>query len=429
MRRFIFSACATVALAAPALAQDPLTVVAVPQFSTPKNVPTSGDDTGVIARRVADVIASDLRSSGQLVALGADHTRVYSYSETTAPLFRLWRNTGAKVLVTGFVEARPDGRVTVGCYLHDIASGQEMTRQGFAITPTEWRRAAHRCADAVYSKITGRSGGFESLVAYVAESGAGANRVKRIAVMDSDGSSHRYVTAGDTMVVTPRLSPDRGRVAYVGFSGGRPQARIADLSSNDDRPLTQSTDMSFAPAFSPDGTRVAFSMASGGNTDLYVTDLRSGGASRLTNTTGIDTSPSFSPDGNQIVFESDRSGSPQLYVMNADGSSPRRISFGGGRYGSPVWSPDGERIAFTRMGGDGLRIGVMSPSGSDEKIVTSGPADEAPSWGASGGSLMFQRTAGGRTALYMAAISSGEVRAIGTPQGGSDPDWSVGAAK
>ncbi len=327
-------------------------MVAVPQFSTPKNVPTSGDDTGVIARQVADVIASDLRSSGQLVALGADHTRVYSYSETTAPLFRLWRNTGAKVLVTGFVEARPDGRVTVGCYLHDIASGQEMTRQGFAITPTEWRRAAHRCSDAVYSKLTGRSGGFESLVAYVAESGAGANRVKRIAVMDSDGSSHRYVTAGDTMVVTPRLSPDRGRVAYVGFSGGRPQARIADLSSNDDRPLTQSTDMSFAPGFSPDGTRVAFSMASGGNTDLYVTDLGSGGASRLTNTPGIDTSPSYSPDGNQIVFESDRSGSPQLYVMNADGSSPRRISFGGGRYGSPVVEPG--RGAY-RLHPDGRR--------------------------------------------------------------------------
>ena len=426
--RFLILSLA-LAVAAPAAAQEAMTVVAVPQFSTPKNVPTSGDDTGVIARRVADVIATDLRSSGHLMAIGADHTRVYGYAETTAPLFRLWRNTGAKVLVTGFVASRPDGRVTVGCYLHDIASGVEMTRQGFAITPTEWRIAAHRCADMVYTKLTGRSGGFESLIAYVAESGAPANRVKRIAVMDGDGTSHRFVTAGDTTVVSPHLSPDRQQLAYVSFAGGRPQVRIADLSSEGDRPLTQSNDMSFAPSFSPDGSRVVFSMASGGDTDLYVADVRGGGVLRLTNTPGIDTSPSYSPDGRQIVFESDRSGTPQLYVMDAGGGSPRRISFGGGRYASPAWSPDGELIAFTRMGPDGLRIGVMNANGSSERMITSGPFDEGPSWGASAGQLIFQRSGSGRSTLQIASVGSGEIRPLATPQGGSDPDWAAGAAK
>lgn len=430
MKLFRLGLCLLLASAAPAIAQDPLTVVAVPQFSTPKNVPTSGDDTGVIARQVADVIASDLRSTHQVMTLDADRTRVYSYPETTAPLFRLWRNTGAKVLVTGFVQERPDGRVTVGCYLHDIAAGRELGRQGFAIDPAEWRRAAHRCADMVYSKITGHSGGFESLVAYVAESGSGANRVKRIALMDGDGTTHRFLTAGDSTVLTPSLSPDGSKIAYVGFSGGRPQARIVDVSSSDDRALVANSLMSFAPRFSPDGSRVAFSMAEGGNTDLYVTDVASGGVLRLTATPGVDTSPSYSPDGRKIVFESDRSGTSQLYVMNADGSDPRRISFGGARYGSPAWSPDGELIAFTRIGADGLRVGVMNANGSGERLITNGPFDEGPAWGAGSGSVMFQRPAGGgRTALYVVSTDGGEPRAMATPQGASDPDWSAGAAQ
>lgn len=426
MRRFGFGVGLAFILSAavPAAAQDDApSVVVVPQFAIPKNVPTSAGDTGVIARQISDVIASDLRSTDRLVAIGPDRARVYSFPETTAPLFRQWRTTGAKALVTGFVQARDDDRITVGCYLHDIGGGREMTRQGFVIAPSDWRRAAHRCADAIYTQLTGRSGGFDSLIAYVAESGAGANRVKRIAIMDSDGSNHRYVTAGDAIVLTPRLSPDGDRLAYVSLTGGRAQIRIVDLGTNEDRAVSPEGNISFAPRFSPDGRRLVFSMSMDGNTDLYVTDLASGGLLRLTYTPGIDTSPSYSPDGERIVFESDRSGSPQLYIMNSDGSETRRISFGGARYGSPAWSPDGTRIAFTRIDGNGLGIGVMSSSGSDEHVLTSGELDDMPSWGANSRSILFQRKdRNGRTGLYV-AIPGSEPRAIITPQGGSDPDW------
>jgi TolB protein len=130
------------------------------------------------------------------------------------------------------------------------------------------------------------------------------------------------------------------------------------------------------------------------------------------------------------VFESDRSGTEQLYVMNADGSGPQRISFGGARYSSPAWSPDGALIAFARVAGDGLRIGVISPSGTGERILTTGPQDEGPSWSASGRDLLFQRSdAYGRTGLAVVSVDGGGPRAIVTPQDGSDPDWSTGGAK
>lgn len=429
MRRKIFSLAmlvAALALPAAAVAQDkPPTVIAVPQLATPENVATPAGDTGLIARYVADVIASDLRSTRELVPIGPASSRVYSYPEATAPAFSQWRATGAKSLVTGFVQARADGRLTVACYLHDLAEGREIARKGFVVTPAEWRRAAHRCSDAVYARLAGRPGWFDTQIAYVAESGIRSARVKRIALMDSDGTGHRYLTAGDSTVLTPRLSPGGERLAYVSFVGGQPHVRLLDLATSQDRPLLAGGAMSFAPAFSPEGRKLVFSMAVGGNTDIYSADVEGGAAQRLTSTTGIDTAPSFSPDGSRILFESDRSGSPQLYVMNADGSEARRISFGGALYASPQWSPDGELVAFVRIAGDGLRVGVMSATGASERILSPGPNDEAPSWAASGRDLLFQRSEHGRTGLSLVSVDGGPPRRIATPQDGSDPDWST----
>ena len=400
-------------------------VIIVPQLATPESVATPAGDTRLLARYVADVITADLRSTRELVPIGPENSRVYSYPEATAPSFAQWRKTGAKTLVTGFVQSRSDGRLTVGCYLHDLSAGREIARKGFVVTPAEWRRAAHRCSDAVYEKLVGRPGWFDTRIAYVAQSGAGASLVKRIAVMDSDGTAHRYVTAGDTTVLAPRLAPGGDRIAYVSFSGGQAQIRLADLEGGEDRALLPGNGMSFAPSFSADGKRLVFSMAVDGNTDIYVANTDGSGLQRLTSTPRTDTAPSFSPDGTRVVFESDRSGSQQLYVMNADGSVARRISFGGARYASPAWSPDGERIAFTRLAGSTLSIGVMSAAGAGEKVLTSGPQDEEPSWSAGGRDLLFQRTQGARSGLNVVSVDGGTPRRIITPQDGSDPDWST----
>ena len=431
LRFRVWAGTLAILLSGSALAQGtPVTVVAVPQLATPDNVSTPAGDTGLLARYVADVITSDLRSTRELMPIGPENARVYSYPEATAPSFTLWRTTGAKALVTGFVQARSDGRITVACYLHDIPGAREIARKGFVVAPAEWRRAAHRCSDAVYERLAGRPGSFDTRIAYVAESGSKNARVKRIALMDSDGTSHRYLTAGDSTVLTPRLSPSGDRLAYVSYNDGQPQVRLIDLASNEDRPLLPGNAMSFAPRFSADAKRMLFAMAVAGNSDIYAANVDGTGLQRLTSATGVDTSPGFSPDGTKIVFESDRSGTEQLYVMNADGSDQKRLTFGGARYGSPAWSPDGEQIAFTRNAGDGLRIGVIGAAGTGERILTTGPQDEGPSWSASGRAVLFQHSdVFGRTALAVISVDGGTPRPIVTPQDGSDPDWSTAGAK
>ena len=431
-------AFATVLVASAALAQEapPLEVdvvggiqapmpIAVPAMPTPNAVQTAGGSTAGIGNQIAGVVASDLRSSGLFTPLGPDGVGNYPYGEASSPAFPRWRGSGAQALVSGFVEGRPDGRITVGCYLFDVTSGRELARQGYVVGATEWRRAAHKCADTVYARLSGEGPMFDSRVVYVAETGPKNARVKRIAIMDADGSNHRYLTEGRSTALTPRFSPDGRRLVYMSYLGRLPRVYVVDIASGAERLLVPGRVMTFAPRFSPDGRQIVFSMAQNGTTDLFVVDANGGAPRRLTSTPGADTSPSYSPDGSRIVFESDRSGTQQLYMMNADGSGQRRISFGGGRYASPVWSPRGNLIAFTRIAGS-FNIGVMDASGGNVKILSDGWQDEGPSWAPNGQFVMFHRTAqgSGQSVLYAVSINGGRPRRLPTPQGGSDPSWS-----
>ena len=415
-------------LAAPAVAQTPgtpaATVIAIPPMTSP-DTGSKGNEMLGMAWQATQLIADDLRQTSEIMPLTPNRKDYYSYPEVTAPQFSKWRSAGAKALITGFVQSRSDGRYTVGCYVYDVDKGKELGRKGFIVAPGEWRRVAHKCSGLAYQAITGAPGVFDSRIAYVAEGGSGDTRVKRIAVMDSDGFDHSYVTAGDTTVLTPRMSPKGGRIAFVSYVGGVPQVRVVDLDSKQQRGLVPTAAVSFAPRFSADGSRIAFSMMQGTNSDIYVVSANGGMPRRLTTSPGIDTDPSFSPDGSKIVFESDRSGSQQLYMMNADGTGERRITFGGGWYASPDWSPDGDWITFVRRGSDGRRIGIIKPDGTGEKVLTTGPTDEGPSWAASSRELVFQRTdAGGRHAIYRLTLVGSAPRKMTIPLDGSDPDWS-----
>jgi TolB protein len=431
MRRLISAVLVAAGLAAsPATAQSgeapPVLVVAVPPLATPKDVETAAGTTWAIANQIADVIAKDLRWSRRFMPVDVKSMRPPSYPEVTAPAYATWRAAGARALVSGFVQAREDGRLTVGCYLYDAHSERELTRKGFLINPTDWARAAHKCADAVYAEFTGEPGLFQARVAYIDESGPPAARVKRLAVQEIDGGGHKFLTQGDAPVMTPVWSPGGEHLAYTSLIAGQPHVRLIDTETGDHRPLRQDATITFAPAFAPDGDRMVFSAAVSGNTDLQLIDLRNGRTWRLTTAPGIDTSASFSPDGRKIVFESDRSGTQQLYVMNANGSNQRRISFAGGGYASPRWSPDGEHIAFTKLYGSVKRIGVMKADGTGERILTSGGVDQAPSWGPSGQHVLFQgrsfRT--GKTGLFVTSLAGGELREIETPRDAFDPAWS-----
>jgi TolB protein len=400
--------------------------IAVPYMPTPASATTAAGETGALGRQVAQIVANDLRNSGLFTPQGPAGLPSIAYPQVTTPDFGYWGGSGASALVQGFVQANGNGTLTVGCYLYDVYAKTELTRQGYVVGPAQWRRAAHKCADAVYSRLTGESGYFDSRVVYVSETGPKNRRTKRLAIMDQDGANHRFLTNGQSVVLTPRFAPNQQSVVYMSYVGDQPRVYIYDIGSGKQRLLVNQPNMTFAPRFSPDGRYVVFSMSVNGNTDVYRVPASGGTPQRLTNAPGIDTGGSYSPDGSRIVFESDRGGSQQLYVMNADGSGQRRISFGSGQYGTPSWSPRGDLIAFTKIGG-GFRIGIMGTDGSGEKTLTNAWQDEGPSWAPNGRVVNFFRTAqgSGKADLWSVDLTGMNARKIPTPLDGSDPSWSA----
>ncbi len=398
--------------------------IAIPAMPTPQPASTPAGNTDALGAQVADVIGNDLKGSGLFTPLAKAQLRPVDYPQVTAPDYAGWLPTGAQALVQGFVQANGDGKLTVGCYLYDVFAKTELARQGFVVAPSDWRRAAHKCADTIYTRLTGEGPYFDSQVTYVSETGPKQRRVKRLAIMDQDGANHRFITNGQALVLTPRFAPNRQTVVFMSFENDQPRVYVYDVGSGRKRLVVDQPYTTFAPRFSPDGSNILFSMIVNGNCDVYRVSSGGGAATRLTTSPAIDTGGSYSPDGSKIVFESDRSGGQQLYVMNADGSGQHRISFGGGRYATPVWSPRGDLIAFTHVGSR-FDIGVMSPEGMGEKLLSNGWQDEGPTWSPNGRVIMFFRTGqgSGKSDLWSVDLTGVNEHAVPTPLDGSDPAW------
>ena len=300
---------------------------------------------------IAGVIRADLERSGLFRPLDPRASSSMSPTSTPCPTFGNWRSINAQGLLTGQATQQPDGRLRVDFRLWDVYGESQMLGVQFFTTPENWRRIAHMVSDAIYERITGEKGYFDTRIVFISESGPATKRVKRLAIMDEDGANPIFLTNGSYMVLTPRFNPTAQMIAYMSYIGAKPRVYLFDIETGKQEMLGNFPNMTFSPRFSPDGNQVALTLETGGNSDIYVMDLRTRAIRRLTTDPAIDTAPSFSPDGRQIAFESDRGGSQQIYVMNADGSGQRRISFGAGHNGTPVWSPRGDQIAFTKQDG------------------------------------------------------------------------------
>ena len=379
-----------------------------------------------VAREISGVVANDLKSSGLFIPIDQAAFIEQGLGPDRMPRFEDWRVVNAQALAVGRIGAS-EGKLKAEFRLWDVFAGTQLAGEQFFARPKDARRVGHIIADAIYERITGEKGYFDTRIVFVDESGPKNKRMKRLAIMDQDGSNVRLLTTGQNLVLTPRFSPSTQEITYTSFEGETPKVYLLNIETGQKEVVGAFPGMTFAPRFSPDGQRIVMSLERDGNTNLFVMDLRSRRTMRLTNDNAIDTAPCYSPDGREIVFESDRAGSRQLYVMGADGSRPRRISQSGGSYSTPVWSPRGDLIAFTKMSGGQFLIGVMRTDGSGERILTEGFHNEGPTWAPNGRVLMFFREqpgAAGGPRLFTIDLTGYNERQVATPAFGSDPAWS-----
>ena len=419
------------ALASPAFAGDvlrvditegesgqPLYAVSALPAGPIAGVGRAGEDS---ALAIARVIHADLSDSGYF-RLQTERPQLSS----TDVSFGQWQKQDVAGLVVSRIYAQDRKILKVDCRLFDVFAEKVAFSKMFYVEFAQWRRAAHKCADAVFEFKTGYTGHFDTQIAFASRFGAQVAGTRRLAIMDYDGENLGYLTNGISMVAGPRFSPDGRVVVYMSYVDRQTVLQLYELGSARIMKLLLPEGVVYAPRFSPDGRFLAFSLGVDGQSQIHLLTIANGERRQLTHAPGINTSPSFSPDGTRLVFESTRSGTQQLYVVNIDGTDPTRISFGPGRYASPDWSPIGDWIAFSRIDDDQAMIGVMQPDGAKERFLTKGAYDETPSWAPSGRALMFVRNGAEAVVpeIWRTDFAARLQSRIEVPEPEGEPGWS-----
>jgi len=384
-----------------------------------------------IGGEISSVIIADLERSGLFRAIPKEAFIEELNSSKATPQFASWRQINANAFLVGDISYSGLDGIKAEFKLYDSFGEQQIASGTIVGSKRGWRRIAHRIADEIYQSLTGEEGYFNTKVTFISEYGDNPFRKrKRLGVMDYDGENTFYLTDGNSLVLTPRFSPDASKIIYMSYELRVPKVFVFDVAARSHKLIGHFPGMSFAPRFSPNGQEAVMAASQNGNTDIYLINLATMQKRQLTEGAFIDTSPYFSPDGNKITFSSDRSGRSHIYVMNKDGSNPQRISFGSGSYFTPSWSPRGDFIAFTKITSGGFHIGVMRPDGSGERILTEGYSVEGPTWSPNGRVIMFTssekttRKRLGRTMIQTIDLTGYHQHSVATKTEASDPSWS-----
>ena len=374
-----------------------------------------GDD--VAPQKLGAIVLADLERSGQF--RGQDAAGM-ALDELSRPELTAWRQRGADSLVTGSVTRLADGRYDVRFRLWDIARGQDLGGQSYAVTAGDLRQSAHRIADFVYEKLTGDKGVFSTRIAYVTKAGQRYN----LWVADADGENAQSALASSEPIISPAWSPNGAQLAYVSFESRKPVVYAHEVASGKRRLLANFRGSNSAPAWSPDGRTLAVTLSRDGGSQLYMIDTTGSEPRRLAQSASIDTEPAFSPDGRTIYFVSDRGGSPQIYRMPAGGGNAERVTFTGSYNISPAVSPDGRWLAYISRVNGAFKLHVMELAGGASVAITDSAADESPSFAPNSRLITYATQSQGRETL-MTTTLDGKIKARLAGQSGDirEPDW------
>jgi Tol biopolymer transport system component len=187
-----------------------------------------------------------------------------------------------------------------------------------------------------------------------------------------DGSDLRRLTRTGVQQMSPRWSPDGGRIVFTqvpraGCNGCPSTVRVANADGSQLRQLTRP------------------------NSECGCT---------------VDEEPSWSPDGKRIVF--DRSSGvapPKLFVVSATGGVARDLHVVGMQ---PAWGP--RRIAYVGFNSPG--IWTIAPDGSHRRLVASGGGLSTPAWSRDGRLAYVDRT---DDTVAFVVVNGGTIRRVWLP--------------
>jgi TolB protein len=366
-------------------------------------VPFASPEVSAAAFDVAQVVNDDLVRSGRFRTMEVKD--MIDQPHTGANIaFDDWRRLNNDYMVVGSLQSIGPDRYNVTYELYNVLTRQRLLGFQIGANKPGLRVASHQIADAVFEKILGIRGAFNTRIAYIAALGHVPSKVYQLVVADADGENPRVVTESKEPLMSPAWSPDGAEIAYVSFEQRLSTIYVQNLKSGERRRLSAHAGVNQAPAWSPDGKKLAMTLSTReGNLDVYVLDLDSQALTRITDDPGIDTEPQWSKDAQSIYFTSDRAGGPQIYKVGIKpGDKPRRLTFEGSYNARPRISPDESQMCFVTQAEGGYRIATMDLRGhGDVQVLTKGPADVSPSYAPNGAVVIYASRDHGRGVLAL----------------------------
>ncbi len=223
--------------------------------------------------------------------------------------------------------------------------------------------------------------------------------------------------------ITPALSPDGTRVAFVWWGEDGDNADIYIKQQNTESPLrlTDHPGREHFPAWSPDGSTIAF-VRLGEEAGIFTVPVIGGPVTRLAHlgpdVNGLD----WSPDGKWLVFaDASRVEDPyQIALLSLSSLEVHHIDQPSTRYScnsAPVFSPDGETIAFMRAGLGLYRDICLLPvnGGEVRKIAPSQRNVAGLDWSPDGQDIIFSAAPAGVHSLWRVSVEDEKLSWLPTP--------------
>lgn len=302
--------------------------------------------------------------------------------------FSDWSVIGADFLLRGNIIVSQND-VAVESRLYDVTRGQLLFNKKYTGKTGDMPAVARAIASDILLELTGDEGDFNTKIAFVIKKKAGPD----IYTINYDASDMKNLTNHQSIVTSPRWSPDGQYLAFTSYKGGRPEVYLRFLKTGKEKKVASFPGLNLCGSFSPDSKKLLLTLSKDSNEEIYALDIDAMSLRRLTRSYSIDVSPAWSPDGKKIAFVSNRSGSPQVFVMDADGNNVKRITFEGNYNTSPSWSPRGGRIAYEGLIKRKYQIFSVDEEGNNPLQLTFDDADnEYPSWSPSGRQIVFSST-------------------------------------
>lgn len=389
-------------------------VVAVPQFTAS----SASDAEAKQGRAMSELLSRALAFHGFIQIL--DPERYGGRSDAD------WKALGADYVVVARYESDASGMLIEGRLL-DVGEDRMITGRRYSGSVSQRDDMVLRLCDALIDEFTGVPGISRSRLAFVSD----LTGRKELYLADVMELNTRQVTRHNTLVVSPRFSPDGNFLAYSSYHSGNQNLYVTDLrQSKRTTAISRRKGSNLAPAWSPDGKTMVVTLSKDGNPDLYLISREGKILKQLTKRAGINVSPSWSPDGKTLAFVSDRSGTPHVYLMDMKTLGVRRLTFQGRENTEPAWSPDGKLLAYTGLGEGNYQIFTMDPQDpSTAQQITSGWGEfESPTWSPDGRQIAFSRRRNGRQEICVVMKDGRDMRVLFKHKGNQTyPQWAAGS--